>query len=347
MKCDRRSFLTLAGISSLVGTGVAERLWGGSPLPIQKAARLREGNTLALVNPAGATAHRVEIDILVESMNALGLKVKLGKHVLSRYGYLAGGDEERATDVMDQFADESVDGILAMRGGWGCARILPRLNFDIIRQNPKVLIGYSDVTALLLAVHAKTGLVTFHGPLGIGPWNSFSVDYFKRILFQGEAATLSNPKIIGDNLTQVADRVRTIHGGKARGKLLGGNLTVLSAIMGSEFLPEWEGSILFLEDIEEAVYRVDRMLTQLKLAGVLDRISGFVFGKCTRCLPGQSYGSLTLEQVFDDHIAPLEIPAWQGAMIGHVAHKFTVPVGLDAEIDADEGTIRLVEGAVR
>ncbi len=345
MKCDRRSFLALAGMSSLVGAGQGGKLWAGtSPL---KPARLREGNTLALVNPAGATAHRVDIDIVTESMNALGLRVKLGEHVLSRYGYLAGSDEERAADLMAQFADDSVDGILAMRGGWGCARILSRLDFDVIRQNPKLLIGYSDVTALLLAVYAKTGLITFHGPLGLGPWNSFSVDYFKRVLFQGEAVTMSNPKIRGDNLTQVADRVQTIHGGKARGRLLGGNLTVLTAIIGSDFLPSWEGAILFLEDIEEAVYRIDRMLTQLKLAGVLDRISGFVFGKCTRCLPGQSYGSLTLEQVFEDHIAPLRIPAWQGAMIGHVAHKFTVPVGLEAEIDAGEGTIQLLESAVK
>ena len=117
MKFDRRSFLALAGMSSLVGVGRRGKLWAASRLPLQRATRLRAGNTLALVNPAGATAHRVEIDILVESMNALGLKVKLGEHVMSRYGYLAGGDEERAADVMDQFADESVDGILAMRGG--------------------------------------------------------------------------------------------------------------------------------------------------------------------------------------------------------------------------------------
>lgn len=345
MKYDRRSFLAFAGASSLVGAGRVGRLWGGNST--QKPARLRAGNTLALVNPAGATAHRVDIDILVESMDALGVKVKLGDHVLSRYGYLAGTDEQRAADVMAQYTDNSVDGILAMRGGWGCARILPQLDFDLISQNPKLLIGYSDVTALLLAVYAKTGLITFHGPLGLGPWNSFSVDYFKRVLFQGEAVTMSNPKKTGDNLTQVADRIQTIHGGKARGRLLGGNLTVLSAIIGSDFLPEWEGAILFLEDIEEAVYRIDRMLTQLKLAGVLDRIAGFVFGKCTRCLPGQSYGSLTLEQVFEDHIAPLRIPAWQGAMIGHVADKFTVPVGLEAEIDSDEGTIRMLESAVQ
>ena len=127
---------------------------------------------------------------------------------------------------------------------------------------------------------------------------------------------------------------------------MGGNLTVLAATVGSDFHPAWDGAILFLEDIEEAVYRVDRMLTQLKLAGILDRIGGFIFGKCTRCLPSQSYGSLTLEQVFDDHIKPLGIPAWYGAMIGHLAHKFTVPIGIEAEINAEKGTIKLLESAV-
>ena len=188
---------------------------------------------------------------------------------MDRRGYLAGSDEDRAADVNRQFEDSSVAGIVAVRGGWGCARILPLLDYQLIGRNPKILVGYSDVTALLLGIHSKTGLVTFHGPVGIGPWNSFTVEHFTRILFEGQAVELSNPRFLGDNLTQVQNRIQTIVPGVARGRMLGGNLTVLSAIVGSSYLPDWNDAILFLEDIQENIYRVDRMLTQLALAGIL------------------------------------------------------------------------------
>ncbi|MEJ2079328.1 MAG: LD-carboxypeptidase [Acidobacteriota bacterium] len=342
----RRQFLGGCLSTAVLAGGLRSRSAQGAPKTV-KPARLRPGDQVALVNPAGATAYRVEVQIVTESLEALGLKVKHSEHLMDRYGYLAGTDAERAADVNAQFADDSVAGIVAVRGGWGCARILPLLDFDMIARNPKILIGYSDVTALLLAVHALTGLVTFHGPVGLGPWNRFTVDYFKRVLFDGEPVLYSNPTNIGDNLTQVADRVQTISPGKARGRLLGGNLTVLSAIVGSRYLPDWDGAILFLEDINEYIYRIDRMLTQLQLAGILGRVSGLVFGQCKDCEPGQGgYGSLTLDQVFDDHIKPLGIPAYQGAMIGHIRNKFTLPEGIPAEIDADQGTIQLLESPV-
>lgn len=343
---DRRNFLTVMGLSGLATCVFSPKSLALPYTKPIKPKRLRPGDTVALVNPAGATAHRVDIEIVKESMEAFGLKVKLGSHLMDRRGYLAGKDEDRAADINAQFADSSVAGIIAVRGGWGCARILPLLDFEMIRRNPKVLIGYSDVTALLLAVYAKTGLITFHGPCGLGQWNSFTVEYLKRILFDGEAIVMGNPTEIGDNLTQVKDRIQTIVSGRTSGRLVGGNLTVLTAIVGSEFMPDWKGVILFLEDVDEDIYRIDRMLTQLKLAGVLGQISGFIFGKCTNCLPGKGYGSLTLEQVFDDHIKPLGVPAWQGAMIGHIPRKFTLPIGVRVEVDSKEGTIRLLESAV-
>lgn len=338
---DRRSFLMTPVLAGLPLSSAA----AGAVSPI-KPPRLSPGDLVAMVNPAGATAHRVEVEIVTESLEALGLRVKHGRHLLDRYGYLAGTDVERADDLNRQVTDPEVRGVVAVRGGWGCARILPLTDFDALREQPKVLVGYSDVTALLLGVHARTGLVTFHGPVGLGPWNSFTVDYFRRVLFQAEAVTFRNPERRGDNLVQVHDRIQTIRSGTARGRLLGGNLTVLTALLGSSYLPDWKGCILFLEDIREEIYRVDRMLTQLKLAGILEQAAGFVFGKCTDCDPSQSYGSLTLDQLFDDHIKPLGIPAFHGAMIGHITEKFTLPVGVEAELDASAGTIRLLEGAV-
>jgi muramoyltetrapeptide carboxypeptidase len=342
---NRRSFLAS---TAALGVGLQATLASaqGESRPVIKPRGLRRGDRVAIVNPAGANFLRVDVEIVRESLEALGLEVKQGEHVLDRYGYLAGTDEERAADLNAQFADDSVDGIVAVRGGWGCARILPLIDYDLIARNPKVIVGYSDVTALLLGIHARTGLVTFHGPIGLGPWNGYSVDYFKKVLFEGEQVLYTNPSRVGDNLTQIADRVDTIYPGQARGRLLGGNLTVLSASVGSSYLPGWDDSILFIEDIREDIYRIDRMLTHLGLAGILNKVSAVVFGKCTDCSPGSGYGSLTLEQVFDDHLLPLKVPAWQGAMIGHIPEKWTVPEGIMAEVDADKGTIQLLESPV-
>ncbi len=341
---SRRSFLRQLSIAFAL-TQLPRQLLATPSAPI-KPARLKPGDMVGLINPAGATFETQDIEILKESLSALGLRSKLGKHALDRYGYLAGTDSARADDVNDMFADSEVNAILCVRGGWGCNRILPLLDYDLIKNNPKAIIGYSDITSLLVAIYARAGLVTFHGPVGTSTWNQFSLNYFKRILFEGEAVTMENPKIIGDNLAQTKDRIETITKGKARGILVGGNLSVLTAMVGSQYLPNWKNHILFLEETDESIYRVDRMLTQLKLAGILQQLSGFVFGKCTKCEPGEGYGSLTLEEVFNDHIKPLNIPAYSGAMIGHIENKFTVPVGVEAEIDATLGTLRMVESAV-
>jgi muramoyltetrapeptide carboxypeptidase len=324
------------------------RLSSAAP-SILKPKRLVAGNTVALVSPASATFQSIDVQIAKESLEAVGLTVRLGEHLLERHGYLGGDDKARAADINALFADKEVAAIHPIRGGWGSSRVLPHLDFDVIRRNPKVLLGYSDITALLLAIHAKTGLVTFHGPIAMGRWDALSIDYYKRVLFDGETVTYQNKRDLSDTnaLTQTEFRAQTITPGTARGRLLGGNLSVLTGIVGSPYLPDWDNAILFTEDIREEPYRIDRMLTQLKLAGVLNRIKGFVFGSCSECAPGEgNYGALTLEEIFDDHIKPLGIPAWQGAMIGHQQPQWTLPEGLDVEIDATAGTIRLAEAPV-
>jgi muramoyltetrapeptide carboxypeptidase len=315
---------------------------------IIKPKALKRGDTIGLVCPAYSAFIREEVSITTEALETLGFKVKQGKHIFDRYGYLGGKDEDRAADINEMFADNKIDGILAMHGGWGCARLLPLLNYDIIKKNPKVFVGYSDITALLLGIYSQTGLVTFHGPVGSSSWNDFSVKHFKSVLMDGEASKMMNPHTKGDSLVQVEDRIYTIFSGKAKGKLIGGNLTVLSHIMGSSFLPDFKEAILFIEDVNEDIYRVDRMLTQLKISGILNQLSGFVFGKCTECQPSKGgYGSLTLEDLWEDHIKPLKIPAFSGAMIGHIKDKFTIPIGIEASIDADNGIIKLKEPCVK
>ncbi len=346
----RRAFIERAAFAG-VAANVDPRSAPGATPPAAprtiKPPRLKPGDTIGLIDPAGASFERGPMDIVVDTLAALGLKTRLGAHLFDRYGYLAGTDKNRAADVNAFFGDPSVNGVIAVRGGWGCARILPYLDFGAIGRNPKVLLGYSDLTALLLAIHAKTGLVTFHGPVGASQWNALQVDHVKRVLFAGEAVTFENVKEAGDYLVPVENRIRTITPGIARGRLAGGNLTVLSAIVGSGYLPDWEGRILFIEDVEEKLYRIDRMLTQLALAGILPKLRGVIFGTCTGCDPGEGYGSLTLEEILDDHLKPLGVPAWSGAMIGHAGRQFTLGEGVEVEIDATRGSITMLEPAVQ
>lgn len=346
----RRSFLAAGGMGVLGALSPPAGTAAHQAPPPRRAPvrppRLRPGQTVALVSPASATFLRQDIDLATEVVEALGFRVRLAPHLADRYGYLAGRDAVRAADLNALFADPEVHGILALRGGWGSARLLPHLDFAKIAAHPKVLLGYSDITALLLPIHARTGLVTFHGPVGASAWTPFSVEHMKKVVVEAEAPTLVNPVEEGEGLVSREHRYRTLTPGLARGPLLGGNLTVLSHLLGSPYLPSWDGAILFLEDVDEEIYRVDRMLTHLRLAGVLERIAGFVFGACTSCEPGDGYGSLTLEEVFDDHVRPLGVPAYVGALVGHIDEQFTVPVGAPVEIDAARGSMRLLEPAV-
>jgi muramoyltetrapeptide carboxypeptidase len=345
---NRREFLTATAVAPAAASVIAASRAQAGSTPI-KPFRLKPGDTVGLVAPANATFNTVDLDIARESLEALGLKVRVGEHLRDRHGYLAGRDRDRAADINAFFRDSSVAAVLPIRGGWGSARLLPFLDYDSIRRNPKLVVGYSDVTALLTAIHARTGLVTFHGPNGMGRWDAYSLEFFKRVLFDGEAVTFANSPRTSDTnvLTPTQHRIRTIRPGTARGRLLGGNLTVLSAIAGSPYMPVWDGAVLFLEDVREDIYRVDRMLTTLKLAGILGRIRGFVFGTCSECGPGEGFGALTFEELWADHIAPLNVPAWSGAMIGHGMPQWTVPVGAEVEIDATAGSIRMLEPAVR
>ncbi|MBV2129393.1 S66 peptidase family protein [Arsukibacterium indicum] len=335
--------LGLLPLSSCAATGSKTQAAGLSR-DIILPQQLNPGDTVALVSPSKATDERLDIQIASEVMQALGFKVKLGQHLDGRRGHLAGTDAERADDINAMFADPQVKAIICLRGGSGAARLLPLLDYPLIKRNPKVLLGYSDITALHNAINAQTGLVTFHGPNGTGSWNSFNAEQFQRVFFQREQMLYQNELNAKDELVPRQNRIETITGGKVQGQLIGGNLTVLTALAGSPYLPDFTGKILFLEDVEEAPYRVDRMLSTLKLMGALDKIAGFIFGECTACRPGGGFGWLTMDQIFDDHIKPLNIPAYRGAMIGHISKQFIVPHGATVEMDADAGTFRMLQG---
>ncbi|HEY0111776.1 MAG TPA: LD-carboxypeptidase [Allosphingosinicella sp.] len=321
---------------------------GASAAPAwRKPPRLRPGDVVGLVEPAGFTADAFDLDAVKASIVAMGLVPKPAPHLLSRYGYLAGKDRERAADLNAMYADKDVRAVFAVRGGWGSARILPYLDWKTIRANPKLLIGFSDITALHLAFAQRAGFATIHGPNAGSSWGELSWESFRTLAFEGGTPTYAYPQAKEDRLAPREGRTRTFRAGKASGPLLGGNLTVLTALAGTPYLPDFAGAILFLEDTDEAEYRIDRMLTQLALSGVLRRVAGVVFGQCTNCrASAPSFGGFTLSEVLQQHLEPLGVPAFQGAYFGHIPNQYSLPVGARAEIDAMAGTIRILEPAV-
>ncbi len=335
MEFNRKEFIKIAGAGGLSAVlNSALPAISAAPKSIIPPALFR-GDTIGMISPASSLPEYLSYGEIVKKIEGLGFKVKVSEHAKNQYGYFAGTDKNRAEDLNAMFADENVNGIIPFRGGWGCNRILEYIDFDIIAQNPKPLIGFSDITTLLLSIYAKTGLITYHGPVGKSHWTDYTTNHFRKTLMRAKPFSMKNR----------FDETETITGGKATGKLLGGNLTVLTAMMGSDYLPDWENNILFVEEVGEEIYRVDRMLTQLRLAGVFDKISGFIFGKCVSCEaePGPHF---TLREIVEQHIAEFNIPAYMGANIGHIDDMITVPVGLEAEIDADAGVIRLLKAPV-
>ena len=323
-----------------------------SSLTKLKPKRLKNGDTIGLIAPSSNVWENDEITFATEILESFGFKVKHGKYLFQRYGYLAGQDKERAWDVNNMFSDSNVDGIFCLRGGYGAPRILPFLDYDMIAKNPKVFIGYSDITALLNAINTRTGLITFHGPIARQNYSDYTLEQFKKILFNPTAPTeLATPPLFEarEGLVEQDNRLRVISkgsgSGKVTGKLIGGNLSLMVKLVGTPYEPNYKGKILFLEDVEEAPYRIDGMLTHLWLAGRLQQLAGIVFGKCSDC-EASSPPSLSLEQVFNDRLSNLGIPVLSGVMIGHIEDIATIPVGAMATLDINKKRLILTEPAV-
>lgn len=313
--------------------------------PASLPTRLKSGDTVGLVAPASSDDDPLHLETAQNTVRGMGLVPKLGQHVSDRFGYLSGTDRDRADDLHAMFADDTVRAIFTIRGGWGSARLLPLLDWDLIRAHPKLLVGSSDTTALHLAIAARTQCPSIHAPNVSNRWDTISWDSFWQQAFSGQTPLLvasSPPAAPADRLPTT-----TIRPGRAQGRLLGGNLTVLSTLMGTPWVPDFDGAILFLEDVGEAEYRIDRMMTQLALAGVFDKVAGVIFGQCTRCTSDYpDYAGFTVPQILQQHLSARKMPSFVGANIGHVANQLSLPVGARVEMDADAGTIRLLQPIV-
>lgn len=294
------------------------------PSPLSKGARV------ALVAPAGPLRGEQELHAAIEHATSLGWEPVVAPHALARDGYLAGSDEQRAHDLNTALRDDDVDGIWCLRGGYGAMRILPALDYDAMRRNPRPLLGYSDITALHCAVNARSGVVSYHGPTARGALTEFSRDSLLR-------AVMEQVDPCGH-----APLAHTLRGGRAAGRLVGGNLALLAALAGTPYAPDYDGAILVLEDVGEATYRIDRMLQQLRLSGALDRLAGIAFGQFTESTDALDADLRPLDDVLREAADVAGVPALAGIPLGHVGDQWTVPLGARAELDADAHTLHVV-----
>ncbi len=314
---------------------------------IIKPARLKKGSKVGLIAP-GSFISREELQESIKNLESFELKPLYSDRILLKNGYFAGTDEQRAADLNEMFARKDVSAIVCARGGYGCTRILPLLDYNLIKNNPKILMGYSDITSLLFGIFKKTGLVCFHGPVGTSTYNEFSIKNFENVVINPQQKfTMFNPEIPekNDELYQV----NIIRSGKARGKLIGGNLSVAVSLIGTPYDIDYENKIVFFEEVGEEPYRIDRMLTQLLQAGKLSKAAGIALGVFDKCIPkpGESgiANSFSLTEVLLNRLIDLNIPAIYGMSFGHIVNKFTLPFGIEAELNTIDKTITLLEPA--
>jgi muramoyltetrapeptide carboxypeptidase len=314
---------------------------------ITRPRMLKAGSRVGLVAPAGPLLERDDLARGQELCRALGYEPVLFPNTGRAYGYLAGTDDERVADLNAAFADSSLDAVWCLRGGYGLTRILPRIDYKSLAKSPKAVIGYSDITALLCAIYKEVGLVSFHGPIALSSLSPFSRWHFDRILTTpSPAGRLGRVAPPADVLVPGDPRIVTLNGGVATGRLVGGNLSLLQCLLGTRFAPDFEGAILFIEDVGEAVYRIDRMLSHMKLAGALEKLAGVVVGQFTEMTRGDDDGALGFDEVLANFFLPLRIPVAYGFPFGHVTEKWTLPIGVKAKLDASAGELEILEPAV-
>ncbi|MYN17604.1 LD-carboxypeptidase [Rugamonas sp. FT107W] len=303
-----------------------------------KPPRLQPGDLVGLIAPAGHT-NDAALAEAVANIESLGLRVRLGDNVNYVYGNYAGTVEQRLADLHAMFRDSEVKAVWAVRGGSGCISLLEHIDYRLIRAHPKVLIGYSDITCLHLALLKQCGLVTFHGPVGSSTFSDYSVAQMRNVLMSPQenytiAMSADNPP------------PRTVHGGVATGRLIGGNLSLVSALAGTPYAADFKDAILYLEEVNEEPYRIDRMMTQLQLSQGYRNAAAVMLGIFENCEGADGESALSLDDTVDQHLLPLTRPAVAGYSFGHIRHQFTLPVGVRARLDTGQQTLTLLEPAV-
>ncbi len=342
----RRDLLKgMATLPFLAQTVLSENRKVSSKNKLIKPKRLKQGDTVGVIAPASSLS-AAEFDKALQNMVDLGFKTKVGKYARSKNGFLAGTDKERLEDLHWAFSDAEIDAVWCVRGGYGVSRLLPDVDFNLIKKNPKIFIGYSDITALHLAISQNCGLVTFHGPVAASTYSDYPKKHAVNVLMNPSAPY--KIELSPDNQAKESNLFKTevITKGKAKGKLIGGNLSLLSAMAGTPFgLQNLKGKLLFMEDVGEQPYRIDRMLTQLRQSVDLRQLAGIALGVFEDCNP-KTTDTQSLIEVIKDRLGDLGIPVIYGLSFGHIRDQFTLPVGIEAELDTESATMSFLETSV-
>lgn len=313
-------------------------------MEILKAKKLLKGDLIGIISPASAVDDFAKVEQGVKYLEKLGYKVEVGKNVGKVHGYLAGNDEERLSDLHYMFKKKEVKAIFCIRGGYGSNRLLDKIDYNLIKRNPKIFVGYSDITSLQMGFFAKTGLITFAGPM-------LAVDFYSEISSYAEESfwsSITTNKPLGKVKMPEGEKLFGLNKGEKEGRIVGGNLAVLTSLIGSKFFPDLKGKILLIEEIGEAPYRIDRMLSQLNFSNNLDKIGGAVLGAfidCNEKDPTKS--SLTLGEVVEDYFGRLKVPVIYNLSHGHLENNLTIPLGINVKINSSRTILEFLEAPVK
>lgn len=348
---QRRKFIGTAFTATVAGLFTsrvsANQLFDKTPnISNIKPKRIKKGDTIGLIAPGYA----VSSESLEKGKNALedmGLIPYHTDRVIGNYGYFSNTDKERIADIHEMFSNPKIDGILCARGGYGCTRIISKLDYGLIKRNPKALIGFSDITALNQAIYKETGLITFHGPVGSTLEGDYSVSQLEQVVMHPKnKLKIRNAAITDEQKENPVYDQYIITDGIAQGKLVGGNLSLIVALTGTPHEIDFTDKIVCIEDIEEAPYRIDRMLTQLIEGKTFSKAAGILFGVSKGCNSSSNPKSFSLKEVLIDRLKPLNIPSVYGMSMGHVPDNFTFPIGIEAKLNTSKMTLKLLEKAV-
>ncbi len=335
----RGKFIKLLGITGVAAICTPSPTFGHSQTrQLGRPERLKIGDKVGVITPGSALSES-GFEEALENIKSLGLIPIPATHANKKYGFLGGTDFQRLSDLHEMFERDDIKGIICARGGYGTGRLLEHLDFDLIRRNPKVFVGFSDITALLNAIYKETKLICFHGPVGASDFTGFTRSNFEQTLFSGKALHLE------------ADNGYTITKGSGKGRLVGGNLTLINSLIGTPYEINLRNKILLIEEVGESPYRIDRMLTQLLNSGQLQRANGIVFGRFVGCdiaSDDPDYKSkFTLKQVLKERGLQANIPCYYGFDFGHIDDNATLPIGMKVFFDADKGILKSQKSAIR
>lgn len=313
-------------------------------MALQKPKKLNKKDLIGIISPASAPDEFLKVERGVKYLEGLGYRVKVGANVGKSHGYLAGTDQERVDDIHSMFKDKNVKAIFTLRGGYGAFRLLDKIDYRIIKNNPKIFVGYSEISALQIAFLEKAGLITFAGPMVAVDFYDDVSEYTSELFW---AAITSNKKI-GKIKYPDNQKIPFLQKGSAAGRIIGGNLAVLASLLGTQYFPNLTGKILILEDVGELPYKVDRILNQLRLSGAFKKIKGLILGRFVDCHEHDpNKKTLTLGEVISDYIQPLKIPSIYTFPHGHIKDFVTIPFGIKTKLNATKGIVEFDESAVK